>query len=194
MPPPHDQGRMRALPLERTELDEIVGVPDDRAPGFTVEPHRTVTVRVRLAFTATARPNEISATAATVQRRGDGGDWVGASNTYRFAVAAPGGRVRDAARGAASAAPVAADGPAEHRTEAGAPTGESTPTGESAPVSRPESAATGTATGAAPRTTGAAPAAGTRGELVGRAAAALALLTACAVLALGVRRLRDHRP
>ncbi|MFE3737419.1 hypothetical protein [Streptomyces sp. NPDC059134] len=179
---------MRALPLERTELDEIVGVPDDRAPGFTVEPHRTVTVRVRLAFTATARPNEISATAATVQRRGDGGDWVGASNTYRFAVAAPGGRVRDAARGAASAAPVAADGPAEHRTEAGAPTG------ESVPVSRPESAATGTATGAAPRTTGAAPAAGTRGELVGRAAAALALLTACAVLALGVRRLRDHRP
>ncbi|MFJ7997328.1 hypothetical protein ACIQ7D_09285 [Streptomyces sp. NPDC096310] len=200
-----DQGRMRALPLERTDLDEIVGVPDDRAPGFTVEPHRTVTVRIRLAFTATARPNEISATAATVQRRGDGGDWVGASNTYRFAVAAPGDRGRDAARGAASASPVSVSTPAANGTSGGTSAGTASgvpagteagaPTGDSAPVPRPEgaTAGAGTAATAANRAAAATGATAPRGDLVGRVVAALALLAAAAVLALGVRRLRDHR-
>ncbi|MFJ2560713.1 MULTISPECIES: hypothetical protein [unclassified Streptomyces] len=179
-----DQGRMRALPLERTDQDEIVAVPDDRSPGFTVPAHRTVTVRARLAFAATARPNEISATAATVQRRGDGGDWVGASNTYRFAVAAPGGRERDTGRSSVSATATA--------------TASATAPASSAPVA-PVAASPGPSAGASngdPELATAATAgtAGTRGDLLGRVVAALALLTAGTVLVLGVRRLRDHRP
>ncbi|MFE3824102.1 hypothetical protein [Streptomyces sp. NPDC059092] len=140
-----DQGRMRALPLERTDQDEIVAVPDDGSPGFTVPPHRTVTVRARLAFTATARPNEISATAATVQRRGDGGNWVGASNTYRFAVAAPGGR----ARGTAPAAPVSASAPPSASAAVAHRTADSpTPSGTSAVGTSAAGASAGTTTGA----------------------------------------------
>ncbi|MEE1802411.1 hypothetical protein PUR57_27595 [Streptomyces sp. JV176] len=186
-----DQGRMRALPLERTDQDEIVAVPDDRSPGFTVPPHRTVTVRARLAFAATARPNEISATAATVQRRGDGGDWVGASNTYRFAVAAPGGRGRDTGRTSVSAtATASATAPASSAPVA--PVAASPGASAGASNGDPELATAATAaTGA---TAGTAGTAGTPGDLLGRVVAALALLTAGTVLVLGVRRLRDHRP
>ncbi|MFI6700943.1 hypothetical protein ACIBJC_18550 [Streptomyces sp. NPDC050509] len=188
-----DQGRMRVLPLERTDQDEIVAVPDDRSPGFTVPPHRTVTVRARLAFAVTARPNEISATAATVQRRGDGGDWVGASNTYRFAVAAPGGqgRARDTGRATASA-------PVASASSSFAPVAASPNTSASASNGAPDLATAGTAetaeTTQTTATTGTAGTTGTRGDLLGRVVAALALLTAGAVLLLGVRRLRDHRP
>ncbi|KOV51922.1 hypothetical protein ADL00_38900 [Streptomyces sp. AS58] len=74
--------------FERTDEDELVGVFDDGFPGFTVAPGRTLTVRVRLALTSDAVPNEITANAAVVQRRDSDGDWVGQSNDYRFRVEA----------------------------------------------------------------------------------------------------------
>jgi hypothetical protein len=101
------KGRLRALALEKTDEDEIIGVLDDGSAGFSVPAGRTVTVRARLAFATGTRPNEISVTAATVQRRGDDGDWVGESNVYRFTVhepgaAAGGGGARDRAEGGGS--------------------------------------------------------------------------------------------
>ncbi|MEV5339134.1 hypothetical protein AB0K93_11690 [Streptomyces sp. NPDC052676] len=72
--------------FEATDRDELVGPFDDGFPGFTVGPHGTVTVKVRLALTPDARPNEVTATAAVVQRREDDGDWVGQSNDYRFTI------------------------------------------------------------------------------------------------------------
>lgn len=80
--------RPHPVPLIRTDADELVGVLDhDGFPGFTVAPGRTLTVELRLALTSAARtPNDVVANAAVVQRRGDDGDWVGASNDYRFRV------------------------------------------------------------------------------------------------------------
>ncbi|MFJ2441249.1 hypothetical protein ACIOWG_12470 [Streptomyces sp. NPDC087658] len=85
------EGRWRALTLEKSDEDEIIGVLDDGSPGFAVPPGRTVTVRVRLAFAAGTPPDEIVVNAATVQRPGGRGDgeWVGASNDYLFAVREP---------------------------------------------------------------------------------------------------------
>ncbi|WP_223774813.1 LPXTG cell wall anchor domain-containing protein [Streptomyces sp. 135] len=76
------------MPFEKTDQDENIGVLDDGFPGFTVGPGRTVTVKVRLAFTSDALPNRVMASAALVQRREDDGEWVGDSNDYGFAVAA----------------------------------------------------------------------------------------------------------
>ncbi|AZM53461.1 hypothetical protein DMA15_13435 [Streptomyces sp. WAC 01529] len=83
----HDGARWRPVPFERTEQDEHVGVFDDGFAGFTVGPGRTLTVKVRLAFAADTVPTRVVASAAVVQRRGDDGEWVGASNDYAFAVA-----------------------------------------------------------------------------------------------------------
>ncbi|WP_010470631.1 hypothetical protein [Streptomyces somaliensis] len=83
-------GLPRTVRAEHTDHREIVGVLDDDADrafaGFTVPPSGTVRVPVHLAFTADARPDEVTATAAVVQRRGDDGDWVGTSPPYRFAL------------------------------------------------------------------------------------------------------------
>ncbi|MEV7868536.1 hypothetical protein AB0P17_21115 [Streptomyces sp. NPDC088124] len=212
-----DRGRLRVLPLERTDQDEIVAVRDDGSPGFTVAAHRTVTVRARLAFTASARPNRISATVATVQRRGNDGDWVGASHTYRFAIAAPAG---------APAASAPASAPAT--AKASVPASSYASALPSAPVSAPASdsdsdsdsdspsdsapfahrpadfrAPGGPWTGAVPvPRREAAPgllgfpalaATGTRADLAGRVVAALALGTAGVVLALGIRRVGPGR-
>ncbi|MFJ4472468.1 hypothetical protein ACIP2X_33965 [Streptomyces sp. NPDC089424] len=84
----YEGARPRAVRFERTDRDELVGVFDDGFAGFTVQPGRTVTVRVRLALTSDAVPNDITANAAVVQRRADDGDWVGQSNDYRFRVRA----------------------------------------------------------------------------------------------------------
>ncbi|WP_399925672.1 LPXTG cell wall anchor domain-containing protein [Streptomyces kanamyceticus] len=84
----HDGTRWRSVPFEKTDQDENIGVLDDGFPGFTVGPGRTVTVKVRLAFTSDALPNRVVASAALVQRREDDGEWVGDSNDYGFAVAA----------------------------------------------------------------------------------------------------------
>ncbi|MFJ1597716.1 hypothetical protein [Streptomyces sp. NPDC088261] len=83
-------GRWRTLSLERSDEDETLGILDDGSPGFAVPAGRTVTVRARLTFAKGTRANTIEINSATVQRRGDDGDWVGKSNSYRFSV----GRVK----------------------------------------------------------------------------------------------------
>ncbi|MEU6844754.1 hypothetical protein ABZ930_23060 [Streptomyces sp. NPDC046716] len=83
----HDGTRWRPVPFEHTDEDENIGVLDDGFPGFPVGAGRTVTVQLRLAFTADTRPGRVVADAAVVQRRGDDGDWVGESGDYPFAIA-----------------------------------------------------------------------------------------------------------
>ncbi|MFE6283221.1 hypothetical protein [Streptomyces sp. NPDC057877] len=78
--------RPRPVRFEETDQDELVGAFDDGFPGFTVQPGRTVTVKVRLGLTSDAVPNEVTANASVVHRRADDGDWVGQSNDYRFSV------------------------------------------------------------------------------------------------------------
>ncbi|MFY4723227.1 hypothetical protein [Streptomyces sp. LaBMicrA B280] len=86
-----DGSRVRPVTFESTDEKELVGVLD--APGFggfSVPPGKTVSVRVRLALTHEAAvPDQVTANAAAVQRRGQDGDWVGESNAYRFGVGAP---------------------------------------------------------------------------------------------------------
>ncbi|MFI9832033.1 hypothetical protein ACIHIX_30615 [Streptomyces sp. NPDC051913] len=81
----YDRGRPRPVRLESTDEDELVGAFG--GAGLTVGPGRTVTVKVRLALTSDAVPNQVTVNAAVVQRHNDDGDWVGQSNDYRFAVA-----------------------------------------------------------------------------------------------------------
>ncbi|MEU3838960.1 hypothetical protein AB0E88_02810 [Streptomyces sp. NPDC028635] len=83
-----DGPRTRTVRFETTDEDELVGAfgETDGFPGFSVGPRRTLTVRVRLAFTADAVPNEVTAEAAVVRRHDDDGDWVGQSDDYRFTV------------------------------------------------------------------------------------------------------------
>ncbi|MEV6512320.1 hypothetical protein [Streptomyces sp. NPDC051642] len=90
----YDGTRPRPYPVhfEKTDEAELVGAFDDGFPGFTVDPGKTLTVKVRLALAPDAVANEITADAAVVQRHADDGDWIGQSNDYRFDVepAAPG--------------------------------------------------------------------------------------------------------
>ncbi|MFJ8081387.1 hypothetical protein ACIQ6Y_12225 [Streptomyces sp. NPDC096205] len=82
-------GRPHRVRFEATDEDELVGAfADDAAkfPGFSVGPGRTLTVKVRFALAEGTVPNEVTATAAVVQRRDDDGDWVGHSNDYRFTI------------------------------------------------------------------------------------------------------------
>ncbi|KUN28239.1 hypothetical protein AQJ23_10135 [Streptomyces antibioticus] len=81
----YEGGRPRPVRFETTDEDELVGAFG--GAGLTVGPGRTVTVKVRLALTSDAVPNEVTANAAVVQRHDDDGDWVGQSNDYRFAIA-----------------------------------------------------------------------------------------------------------
>ncbi|MFC8074689.1 hypothetical protein ACFUN8_04025 [Streptomyces sp. NPDC057307] len=81
-----DKGEWRTMSLEKSDEDETIAVLEGGFPGFAVPARRTVTVRARLAFTAAADANKVVANAATVQRRGGDGDWVGESNDYRFSV------------------------------------------------------------------------------------------------------------
>ncbi|WP_420033838.1 hypothetical protein ACN2WE_15710 [Streptomyces sp. cg28] len=83
----HDGTRWRPVTFEHTDQDENIGVLDDGFPGFPVGAGKTVTVEVRLAFTAGTRPGRVVADAAVVQRRGDDGDWVGESGSYPFTIA-----------------------------------------------------------------------------------------------------------
>lgn len=73
--------------FETTDEDELVGAFDG-FPGFTVGPRKTVTVKVRLAVTSDAVPNDVTVNAAVVQRHEGDGDWVGQSNDYRFRIEA----------------------------------------------------------------------------------------------------------
>jgi hypothetical protein len=81
--------RAHPVRFEKTEEDELVGAfadEEDRFAGFAVGPGKTVTVKVRLAVTSDAVPNDVTANAAVVQRHDDDGDWVGQSNDYRFGI------------------------------------------------------------------------------------------------------------
>lgn len=80
-----DEARPHPVRFETTDEDELVGAFDG-FPGFTVGPRKTVTVKVRLAVTSDAVPNEVTANAAVVQRHDGDGDWVGQSNDYRFSI------------------------------------------------------------------------------------------------------------
>ncbi|WP_406508479.1 hypothetical protein [Streptomyces sp. NBC_00212] len=83
-------GRRHPVTFLKTDEDEHIGVFDDGFPGFVVGAGKTLTVPVRLGFTADAVPDQITANAAIVQRRGSNGQWVGESADYRFDVVAEG--------------------------------------------------------------------------------------------------------
>ncbi|MFI2758189.1 hypothetical protein ACH5A3_04840 [Streptomyces echinatus] len=83
----YDGPRARPVTFETTDEQELVGVLD--APGFggfSVPAGKTVSVRVRLALTSDAEPDQVTVSAAAVQRRNGDGDWVGQSNAYRFGI------------------------------------------------------------------------------------------------------------
>ncbi|MFI8517199.1 hypothetical protein ACIGEZ_05140 [Streptomyces sp. NPDC085481] len=100
-------GLWRPVAFEGTEQAESVGVfsaapaapsasaapgaspqppPAPAFPGFAVPAGGTLTVPVRLAFSADTAPDEVTVNAAVVQRRGDDGDWVGESGDYLLTV------------------------------------------------------------------------------------------------------------
>ncbi|MEU6144187.1 hypothetical protein ABZ848_28020 [Streptomyces sp. NPDC047081] len=82
----YDGPHTHPVHFETTDEAELVGAFDDGFPGFTVGPGKTLTVKVRLALTSDAVPNEVTANAAVVQRHDDDGDWIGQSNDYRFRI------------------------------------------------------------------------------------------------------------
>ncbi|MFD3912834.1 hypothetical protein [Streptomyces sp. NPDC058603] len=210
-----DGGRWRTLSLEKTDEDEIVGVLNDGFPGFVVPGGRTVTVSARLAFAADTRPNRVLMSAATVQRRGRDGDWVGESNAYDFAIGASGGngdkesretkesrengenRESRESREKSESKEKRTDADAGARTEAStAPDSVPDPAPDSVPDSVPDSGIgmTRPSGPSAPPEPPALARTGTGGDLIGRIAASAALLTAGLVLVVGVRRLRAGRP
>nr|WP_325100332.1 hypothetical protein [Streptomyces broussonetiae] len=83
----YDGSRARPVSFRTTDEQELIGVLDGAGfAGFAVPPGRTVSVKVRLALTSDTAPDQVTANAAVVQRRGDDGDWVGESNAYRFGI------------------------------------------------------------------------------------------------------------
>ncbi len=80
-----EEARPHPVRFETTDEDELVGAFDGFS-GFTVGPRETLTVKVRLAVTSDAVPNEVTVNAAVVQRHDGDGDWVGQSNDYRFTI------------------------------------------------------------------------------------------------------------
>ncbi|MGW7254966.1 hypothetical protein [Streptomyces sp. NPDC054834] len=82
----YDGPRAHPVHFESTDEDELVGAFDDGFPGFAVGPGKTVSVKVRLTLTSDAVPNQVTAKAAVVERRGDDGEWLGESGDYRFGI------------------------------------------------------------------------------------------------------------
>ncbi|MGW5424324.1 hypothetical protein [Streptomyces sp. NPDC003943] len=85
----------RPVAFESTDQAESVGVFDASRtgldgtpafPGFAVPAGRTLTVPVRLSFSADTAPDEVVVNAAVVQKRGDDGDWVGESGDYLLTI------------------------------------------------------------------------------------------------------------
>nr|WP_167364409.1 hypothetical protein [Streptomyces regalis] len=114
-----DGARPHPVRFETTDEDELVGAFGG-FPGFTVGPGKTVTVKVRLAVTSDAVPNEVTANAAVVQRHDRDGDWVGQSNDYRFTIEsdpADPAASPDAADRDGSAAPNASASPGTARNQ-----------------------------------------------------------------------------
>ncbi|MEV4971594.1 hypothetical protein [Streptomyces scopuliridis] len=208
-----DGGRWRTLSLAKTDEDEIVGVLNDGFPGFVLPGGRTVTVSARLAFAPDTRPNRVVMSAATVQRRGGDGDWVGESNAYDFAVG--GGRAnrdkenkenRENGENRENKGDKGdkGKGTGAHPThppesDSGSDSGRGVPP-TSMPPYPPPTATPGPYEPSDPDPDADPELAGTGtggdlgGDLVGRIAAAVALLTAGVVLVVGVRRLRTGRP
>ncbi|MEB3962582.1 hypothetical protein OKJ48_20330 [Streptomyces kunmingensis] len=85
-----DGERWRPVRFEKTGQGDHVGVFDDGFRGFSAGPGKTVTVRVRLAFTPDTLSDHVVASAALVQRQGDDGNWVGESEDYPFDIVADG--------------------------------------------------------------------------------------------------------
>ncbi|MGW6740948.1 hypothetical protein ACWGDX_09440 [Streptomyces sp. NPDC055025] len=189
------EGRWRTLPLEKTERDEIIGVLDDGSPGLVVAAGRTVSVRARLAFAAGTEPNKIIVTAATVQRRGSDGDWVGESNAYRLSLRAGGGDGdsgghRDGAGHGDRAGQGAGHGDGLGGGDGGGPGasdhGRTVPRTPAPTAGHPDPGDRLPGSRQFARTD-------SDSDLLGRTAAFAALLTAGAVLALGIGRLRTDR-
>ncbi|MFI1221639.1 MULTISPECIES: peptidase [unclassified Streptomyces] len=92
---PGRPGTEHRVTWESTDRDEQIGVFGDAFLGFTVPAGKTVSVRVRMAFTSDTAPGPVTAHAAVVQRRhqdkakGGGredGEWVGESEDYPFLI------------------------------------------------------------------------------------------------------------
>lgn len=114
-----DDDRPLPVRFETTDEDELVGAFDG-FPGFTVGPRKTVTVKVRLAVTSDAVPNQVTANAAVVQRHEGDGDWVGQSNDYRFTIDADPTGAAEAADGTATTDPSGPTAPADRESQADA--------------------------------------------------------------------------
>ncbi|MEW2130269.1 hypothetical protein [Streptomyces sp. NPDC005435] len=83
----YDGSKAHPVRFVTTDEQELIGVLEgDGFGGFTVAPGKTVRVKVRLALTPDATPEQVTANAAVIQRKGDDGDWVGESNAYRFGI------------------------------------------------------------------------------------------------------------
>jgi hypothetical protein len=114
-----DADRWRPVVLEETSEDEIVGVFDG-FQGFVVPAGGTVTVRTRLSLDAGTPSNTVTVNAAVVQRKGDDGDWVGASGDHRFTiVAGEGDRSTEPSPARSSADPSPSGSPTPAATPAG---------------------------------------------------------------------------
>ncbi|MFF8411911.1 hypothetical protein [Streptomyces omiyaensis] len=122
--------RWRPVAFEATEEAESVGAFTGFG-GFAVPARRTVTVPVRLAFSADAVPEEVVVNAALVQRRGADGDWVGRSGDYRLTIGPPDPE---------APAPTAPTGPAAPSATAPAPTPAPTPAPPATAVPAPDGA------------------------------------------------------
>lgn len=93
-------GAWRPVDFETSDDNEKIGLPGgEGGAGFTVPARGSLTVRLRLAFTADAPRDRVVVSATTMQRRGGDGAWVGESNHYAFDIGGSG------APGAAVAAP-----------------------------------------------------------------------------------------
>ncbi|WP_320782191.1 hypothetical protein [Streptomyces sp. CRN 30] len=112
-------GRRHPVRFEETDADELIGVLADDGngddgdedhggfPGFTVPAGQTVSVELRLAFTADTGSGDVTAAAAVVQRREGDGEWIGQSQDYRFGITADGPSARTTAAASLSPAPSA---------------------------------------------------------------------------------------
>ncbi|MFF9200800.1 hypothetical protein ACF1AE_03030 [Streptomyces sp. NPDC014986] len=182
----YDGRRPHPVRFEATDRDELVGAfadEDAGFAGFTIAPGRTLGVKVRLALTSDAVPNEVTANAAVVQRRDDDGDWVGQSDDYRFRIEA----------GAPTTAPPTAPSPGPATPSAATPSAATptAPTSSAATPSAPTSSAAipsaGTTPGAVPADPGGGLPPAFAGELAGtgRDRVAAALAGAAALLVTG---------
>ncbi|MGW1016495.1 hypothetical protein [Streptomyces niveus] len=196
-----DKGGWRTMSLEKSDEDEMIAVVEGGFPGFAVPGRQTVTVRARLAFTDAAGANKVVANAATVQRRGGDGDWVGESNDYRFSVGG-GGRDgadpdpdtdKDPGTGTGRGTPSAVPSPGSGTAFSTAPSGGPTP-------GHKDGADAGTGSGDQRRTTEPSPPLGIggladtgSGSLAAPAIAAAVFVLAGVALVVGLRRPRKRR-